>query len=240
MTLQNADNIIAALGQSNRVCEVFLMDLADWQMEKVLATMQVPFPELTKLGFWLNNERPAIPDSFLDGSAPRLLHFELDGVPFPGLPSLLLSANHLVHLELYNIPPSGYISSEAMVTPLSVLTSLETLILQFQPLRPPSFPGWGSQILPPRKRSILPALDRFYFQGVTNYLEDLVTFFDAPQLETLDATFFNQINFNCPRLARFINCTEILSAPNEAHVQFGHGSVIVKLRYPTSKSTDLR
>src|SRR6266481_5614001 len=28
------DNIIAALEQSNRVCEVFLMELADWQLEK--------------------------------------------------------------------------------------------------------------------------------------------------------------------------------------------------------------
>ena len=36
------DNIIAALGQRNRVCEVFLEQLADWQLEHVLAAMQVP------------------------------------------------------------------------------------------------------------------------------------------------------------------------------------------------------
>src|ERR1700679_4039474 len=37
------DNVIAALGQGNRVCEVFLSSLqvADRQLEKVLAAMQV-------------------------------------------------------------------------------------------------------------------------------------------------------------------------------------------------------
>src|SRR6267154_632690 len=42
------DNVIAALGQSNHVCKIML-DLADWQLEKVLAAMEVPFPELTVL-----------------------------------------------------------------------------------------------------------------------------------------------------------------------------------------------
>ncbi|KAN0109365.1 hypothetical protein V8E52_009337 [Russula decolorans] len=37
------------------------------------------------------------------------------GIPFPGLPKLLLSATHLVQLWLANIPHSGYISPEAMV-----------------------------------------------------------------------------------------------------------------------------
>jgi hypothetical protein len=42
-------NIIAALEHSNRICQVFLLDLEDWQLEEVLAEMQVPFPELTDL-----------------------------------------------------------------------------------------------------------------------------------------------------------------------------------------------
>ena len=65
------DNVIAALGQSNRVCQVELL-LPNWEMEKVLAAMQVPFPELTNLEFFSYDETPVIPDSFLGGSAPRL------------------------------------------------------------------------------------------------------------------------------------------------------------------------
>jgi hypothetical protein len=41
------DNVIAALGRSNRVCDVHLWGLADRQLEEVLAPMQVSFPELT-------------------------------------------------------------------------------------------------------------------------------------------------------------------------------------------------
>ena len=49
MALSGMDNIIAALGQSIRVCQVTLQGLAGWQLEEVFAAMQVPFPELTYL-----------------------------------------------------------------------------------------------------------------------------------------------------------------------------------------------
>ena len=68
-SLSGMDNVIAALGQSNCVCQVFL-DLAGWQFEKVLASMQVSFPELVRMQLWSHDETPpVIPDSFLDGSA---------------------------------------------------------------------------------------------------------------------------------------------------------------------------
>jgi hypothetical protein len=215
----DTDNIIAALGQSNRVRQVYLLNLADWQLENVLAEMQVPFPELTDLRLFSNGETlPVIPDSFLGRSAPRLRYFELFGIPFPGLPKLRLSANHLVELWLANIPHSGYISPEAMAALITVLSSLETLSLGFQ--SPQSCPGWESRSLPPPKRSMLPALHEFRYKGVTEYLEDLVTHIDTPELDRMQITFFNQIDFDCGRLARFLNCTPTLRALNEAHVQF--------------------
>src|SRR6266436_3302521 len=114
------DDIIVALGRSNHVCQVDLERISDRQLDKVLAAMQVPFPQLTRLHITSNSETPpAIPDSFLGGSAPHLRSFELDGIPFPGLPKLHLSAIHLAHLGLFNIPHSGYISPEAMAALLS-------------------------------------------------------------------------------------------------------------------------
>ena len=50
----DTDNIVAALVPSNRVCQVDLWDLAGLKLEKVLAPMQVPFPELTELRLWSN------------------------------------------------------------------------------------------------------------------------------------------------------------------------------------------
>ena len=229
-----ADNVIAALGQSNRVCQVDLWGLADWQLEKVLAAMQVPFPELTDL--WLSSHVSVIPipGSFLGGSAPHLQYFQLDGIPFPGLPKVLLSVTHLVSLRLYNIPHSGYISPEAMVPLLSALSSLESLSLKFQ--SPQSRPDWETRSLPQSKRSVLPALRRLDFKGVTEYLEDLVTCIDTPQLDKMDITFFNQIDFDCPRLAQFINCTPTFRALDEARVQFRNSTASVELRYRTSQS----
>jgi hypothetical protein len=228
------DNIIAALGHSNRVCQVFLMGLASWQLEKVLALMQVPFPELTILQLWSHEETPpVIPDSFLGGSAPRLQQLWLCGIPFPGLPKVLLSSNRLVSLWLADIPHSGYISPEAMVSLLSVLSSLISLSLEFE--SPQSRPDRGRRSLPPEKRSILPVLDYFRFKGTTDYLEDLVTFIGATQLKTLHITFFNQIDFDCPRLAQFINYAPTLRARDEAYVQFGDCTASIKLRYRTSK-----
>ncbi|KAN0105360.1 hypothetical protein V8E52_011119 [Russula decolorans] len=216
---QGLDNIIVALGQSNRVRQVFLQGLAGWQLEKVLARMQVPFPELTDLQLASNDETvPVIPDSFLDGSAQRLQYFILDGIPFPGLPKLLLSATNLVSLELSHIPHSGYISPEAMVALISALSSLETLLLRFR--SPQSRPDWESRRWPPSKRSVIPALHHFGFKGVIEYLEDFLTFIDAPQLNSLNITFFNQIDFDFPRLAQFINRTPTIRPLDEAHVQF--------------------
>jgi hypothetical protein len=68
-------DIIAARGQSNRVCQVDFY-IAGWQLEQVLAAMQVPFPELTGLSLRSYGKTLAvIPDSFLDGSAPCLQDF---------------------------------------------------------------------------------------------------------------------------------------------------------------------
>jgi hypothetical protein len=226
------DNTIAALGQSNRVCQVILRGF-DWQLEKVLATVQVPFPELTDLRVFSYGETmPVIPDLFLGGSVPRLRVFELDGIPFPGLPNLLSSATHLVHLKLSNIPHSGYFSPEALVALISVLSTLETLSLGFQ--SPQSRPRRESRSLPILKRSI-PALGRLDFKGVTEYLEELMTRIDTPQLNALHITFFNQIDFYCPQLTQYINRIPTLRALDEAHVQLGYSTASVKLRYWTSE-----
>ena len=229
-----ADDIVVALGQSNRVREVHLWnsETGPQLLEKVLAAMQVPFPEMTKLLLLAYHEPPpVIPDSFLGGSAPRLRVFELKSISFLGLPKLLLSATHLVHLHLYLIPHSGYISPEAMVALLSVLSSLETLYLGFE--SPQSHPNLESRRLPPLKRSVIPSLTKFIFNGVSEYLEDLVTCIDAPRLDHSRIIFFNQIDFDGPRLAHFIDRTPAFRACDKAHVQFDDRYVHIGLAYRT-------
>ena len=131
----NVDNIVAVLERSDRVRQIDLLGVSSLHLANGLAAMQEPFPELTHLMLSSNEETvPVLPDTFLGGSAPRLRIVYFGGIPFPGLPKLLLSATHLVYLSLFDIPHSGYFSPEAMVIALSMLISLESLSLEFQSL----------------------------------------------------------------------------------------------------------
>jgi hypothetical protein len=97
------DNIIAALERRECVCQIALYNVQSSDLGIYLEALQQPFPELTHLFIWVNDyySVPVVPDSFLGGSAPRLEYLNLDRIPFPGLPKLLLSATHLVNLYLY-------------------------------------------------------------------------------------------------------------------------------------------
>jgi hypothetical protein len=198
--------------------------------------MQVPFPELAALYLAHWHQGAALPDSFLGGSAPRLRYLNLCGFSFPGLPKLLLSATHLVDLWLENIPQSGYISPEAMVTCLSMLTSLEKLHLGFE--SPQSHPDLKSRcpFLPTRS---LPTLTIFWFKGVNKYLEDLVSRIDAPRLYQLSTTFYD-IDFDTPELNQFIGRTPTLGAYDEAHLTFASRKAQVRLRQSHPEPSDCR
>jgi len=239
-----ADNIIAALQHNDRVCEVGLWDVTSSQLERVAAVMQEPFPLLTILGLQghSNDNRsessptPAIvPDSFMGGSAPRLRSLHLSRIPFPGLPKLLLSANSLVHLFLSNIPHSGYISPDALVACLSALTSLKDVTFEFQSPRSRPGPGRVSRRPPPPTRTAFPALTRFSFKGVSEYLEDLVARIDTPLLDRLSITFFNQLIFNTPHLSQFISRIPKFQSPDEARIVFYDSAIEVSLPSPTRR-----
>ena len=115
------DNIIAALGHNDRVCQIELGGVPSLLLEKVLAAMQEPFLALTSLQLWTKDDdvAPVISDSFLGASAPHLQYLDFNCLPYLGLPKLLASATHLVTLHLLDIPHSGYISPKAMITALS-------------------------------------------------------------------------------------------------------------------------
>ena len=225
-----ADNVLAVLERSNRVYQIVLGYFSSSNFEKFWSAMEVPFPVLTDLTL-VSDEKMVrvLPDSFLGGSAPCLRYLYFYGIPFPGLPKLLLSTTHLVILHLSNIPHSGYISPEAMVAALSTLNSLSQLWLEFQSprSRPDRFP-------PPPTRVNHPALTKLWFKGANEYLEDLVARIDAPRLGKLEITVFNQIIFDMPQFIQFINRTPMLKEPEEARVIFEVGASRVCFSSQTS------
>jgi hypothetical protein len=235
------DNIIAGLERTDRVCRIIFLNILGSDLEKVFGAMQKPFPKLTHLGLWSALETgnrsqalsidpvdfvaPVAPDLFLGKSATRLRDLSLLGIPYPGLPKLLLSATHLVNIYLDNIPHSGYFSPNAMVAALITLTSLNTLRLTFQ--SPRSCPGRASRRLPPSTRSVLPVLTVLTFKGVSEYLEDLVAHIIAPQLNRLYSTFFNDIEFDPPQFLQFISRTPMSRTLEKAHIILNNGVAAV-------------
>ena len=240
-SIRSADNIVAALERTDRVCQINFVNVQSSDMEIFLAAMQQPFSELTNLRLWLAdevNETVVVSDSFLGGSTSHLGLLSLSHIPFPGLPKLLLTATHLRSLLLQSIPHSGYFSPDAIATVLSTLTSLRYLDLKFQ--SPRSCPDRASRRPPPSTRSVLPVLTTFDFKGVSEYLEDLVAFIDAPKLGRLTITFFNDIVFDAPQLIRFISCAPKLKALEKANIYIYRHAASVKFSSQTYRNRVLK
>ena len=221
-------NIIGALRQRNRVYQICLRGIPNSLLRRVAAT-KGPFPALTDLELWSSCEEgaPVLSDSFLAGSAPRLLRLEFWGIPFTGLGKLLLSTGDLVYLHLWDIPPSGYIPSEALVNSLAALSKLKELSLGFR--SPRRLADQPNRQPPPLTRLVLPALTSLLFQGNCEYLEDIVSQINAPLLDNATMTFFNQLIFDAPFLRHFISRTEAFEAPHRANLVFSDEYVNVTL-----------
>ena len=231
----------AVIAHHNRVCEINLFHLSSSQLQRLTSSMQEQFPELIHLMLDFDDcsshPAPALPDDFLGQSAPRLQSFELRSIPFRALPKLLLSSTDLVRLTLWNIPHSGYISPESMATCLSSLIALERLSLGFR--SPQSCPGRDRRCPPLPSRSVLHALASLKFKGASNYLEDLVARIDAPLLDTILITFFNQLIFDIPHFSQFMRRTPRFEVLNGAHVVFDDYGVRVE-SFPPSRTFDKR
>ena len=219
----------AAIVHRDRVCEIKL-DITSSQLQRLASAMQEQFPALFHLRLDLDllssRSSPAVPDGFLGGSAPRLKYLWLRSIPFPALPKLLLSATELIQLSLVDLPHTGYISPEGIVTALAVLTNLESLTIEFA--SPLSYPSRGSRRSLPPTCTVLPSLTSFKFQGVSEYLEEFVSRIDAPVLDFTWITFFHQLIFDIPLLGEFMKRTTRFKAPNEAHLNFDDSGVLVK------------
>ena len=116
-----------------------------------------------------------------------------------------------------------------MVTCVSALKRLDLLDLKFRsPRSRANRESRRPSLLP---RVVLPALTRFYFEGDSEYLEDIISRIDVPLLRHIVINFFNQLIFDTP-LLHFISRTEIFKTPQSADIQFGDGSVFIMIVLP--------
>ena len=214
----HADDVIAALEHPDRVRSIKLA-VTNHLLKKMALVMQESFLALTTL--WLSSKdrnAPVLPDAFSIGPAPHLSQIFLDGISFPPLPTILLSANNLVDLQLKNIPRSGYISPEVMAPSLATLTRLDNLCICFKA------PMSRLQLRhsPVSTRHVLISLVTFKFHGSSEYLEHLLAQIDTPQLCSIDITYFNQLDFQVPHLSQFIRRMDQLDLSRTRHL---HGRI---------------
>ena len=218
--LPSVTDVLSVLNLHDRVCKILFFGIPNSLLKEVATMTSEPFPALIELVLVLASceEDPRIlPDSFLGGSAPRLRSLDLCGIPFPEIGKLLLSTRGLVDLSLDFVPPSGYISPEAMVPILSALTKLKSLHLRFHI---PFATHGASQRPPALTRVVLPALTKFSFYGNSEYLVYIVSRIDAP-LDCVAVTFSDEIVVSdIPLIRDFIDRTKLLNAPYRAETSF--------------------
>ena len=212
------DNVLAALEKRDRIREVVIDDVSAGEIEELAGAMQVTFPALTDLWIYSLEDTAFFPETFLGGSAPnlQLLHFKC--IAFPALPKLLLSSPGLVSLSLYDIPHSGYISSDAIVDCLSSLTRLEYLQLNFQSFQPP--PDRTSRRQPPPTPTVFPVLSEILLDGVTEDLDQILAHIEAPLLDFVEIGFSDLPIFDISRIAQYIGRTEPFKAFDHAYMFF--------------------
>ena len=197
--------------------------------------MQKPFPVLRhlKLHVVVVRKQAVLPSGFLGGSAPSLQRVLLSGIRFPKLPKFLLSSRDLVHLQLDDIHATHYISPEAMVASLSVLTKLKTLHINLH------FPiEQRTTHLDHLLQTVLPALAELNVVGSSEYLEDLLALLDAPQLDDIRMDLYQLHSLHLPQLSLFIARTKNLRF-RHVQVEFNDAEVQIKLDQSNPSHGDL-
>ena len=108
--------------------------------------------------------------------------------------------------------------------------NLKSLAIKYDDSRP--IPPLDRDLLPPT-RTVLPALIHFKYFWVFEYLEDLVARIDAPLLDSIYITSYQQVIFDIPQFDRFMRRTTLFQKLNEAHVDFDTHGVHINSLPPT-------
>jgi hypothetical protein len=223
LTPEGDNNIVAALKHHDRIRSVELF-LTDSLVEKLNAQLKEPFSELMELFLKSESNQPLI----LPGPRHWSLHLRvlrLERSFLPSLPVLLFYSPNLVCLELHDLP-IGFPSPGVLAHALAGMPRLEALSLHFFPASHLLHP-----LVPiPSKRPVLPALTKLHFQGVVEYLGDLVAGIDAPCLGKFSVTLGYLSDSQTDRLSQlgqFIDRTEAQRSPTRVEIQISDDYVSI-------------
>ena len=236
ITAKDEKGVLLALEQRHRVRHLRLL---------------FPVRDLRKLVMAIDEEFPTLeylivgpPRSLTDGiavmlpetlQAPNLHHLMLNGFTYPIQPRLHPTAASLVTLDLIIYHQSAYFQPNILLQWISFMPQLENLVILFK------FPVPNGDVerqlthVPITTRITLPVLRFFWFQGVSAYLEAVVSRITTPCLENLKIRLFKQPTFSAPRLAQFMSTTENLRF-DDAVIMFEDEEINVRM---SSRGADM-
>jgi hypothetical protein len=209
-TLDDDENIIAALQHRDRVCEIELT-VGSSLFAKLSPLMQESFPSLESLTLKpRENVALSLPSAFLGASTTRLRNLCLDATTPPALPTFLPSFRNLVCLRLLRIPGNAHISPDALLAGLAATTQLKILSVQFATQNPHPLPPYSTTTAPSllMRHVVLPALCYFEYRGTGEFLENLVARIrSTPSLARthVSISFFDQSSFEIPQFSQFVS-----------------------------------
>jgi len=224
LTAEDEKGIMIALQHRDRVRRIYLNPIPC--LQKLITAMDDQFPMLEYLSLTpltKHDARLVLPSTF---EAPQLSRLMLKHFASPIGSLLLTTAVGLVKLSLRWIHPSTNLYPDHLLEALSLLPQLQDLAISF------SSPVPNREIerhvfrMPNMTHTTLPNLRTFDFGGVGTYVEALLSHMNAPLLETLNLSFFNQLSFSVPHLLQFVTTTENLRA-SSVRFLFHHKAVAV-------------
>ena len=224
-TIEDEDNIVVALMQSDRVSSISLA-VTKSLLEK-LSAIERPFSELEELVLSRDSVPLILPSAFRWGVRLRTLH--LTRAAIPTLPVLLSRCTGLIDLQLHKIPKIGYFSPDAFATALSEMTHLRLLSLHFLSFALPrnyrGLPQSGGRV-------VLLSLTFFTYRGTSEYLDSFVARIDAPRLRDIDIRFFSQSTMVALQLSRFIKRIETRKSHRRADILSSEHAISISFSQP--------
>jgi len=203
LSAEDEEGIIFALQHRDRVRRIRLAEPVPC-LQKLITALDDQFPMLEYLYIVplnMENAHLVLPPTF---RAPQLSYLLLNHFTSPTESPLLTTTANLVRLSFPWIHPSINLNPSHSVQTLLLLPQLQDFEISFSS----PVPNRDIDMLRMPKiahtTTTLPNLRSFTFGGVSAYLEALLSHMNAPLLERLSVTFFDQLSVSVPHLRQFV------------------------------------
>ena len=229
ITAEDKAGMMLALQQRDRVRRIRLRMSSVLTLQRFIMALDEELPILEYLYIVSSPDtlitRLILPKTF---HAPHLRHLILRNFAFPIGSPLHTPVAGLVTLSIMQIPPSVYFHPNVLLQKLSLMPQLEKLQIGFH--SPVPNHGVERQLLdtPMMTHATFPNLRWFGFQGVSAYLDALLSRMTTPSLEEFFVWFFNQLTYTMPNLLQFSTTKENLRF-STTHVVINGDVAFVKM-----------